>query len=215
MKKVYLLTIISILTLISSMFVFAQIAQNLNKNGGSIQLEEITIIDEGTTYESTPKRFPFYLNEKYYALQIRKIKDNFAIFYFLKLGKNHKIDISDFTLEKAVVSRVEQAGAGSHPGRCTERGSRFVYERAVDVEARHAAVPRPGGVRPSADGGVWTCRARATATRARVDEVANPPVAGRVDCHPTTAKANGRSVDVTNHEAGAAHLGLDPRFDGV
>ncbi len=78
-----------------------------NKGGGEVPIGRIEISDAGETIISRPKRLLFELEENY-ALQIRRVRDDYADFIFMKLGENYG-DIEDFMFLEAFRLREKDA----------------------------------------------------------------------------------------------------------
>lgn len=67
--------------------------------GGTVSITNINLAESGTNYSMKPGRLKFEFDEKLYAIQVRRIKEEYVDFLIMTLDMNKQEDITAYTLD--------------------------------------------------------------------------------------------------------------------
>ncbi len=98
-KKIIFLNII-LLAIIGVSLVFAQ---GVGHGGGTVPILIIELTEEGVSYNITPSRLKFEFNGAPYAIQLREVEQDHAIFLVMILNESDPNNILAYTIDESII----------------------------------------------------------------------------------------------------------------
>lgn len=69
------------------------------KGGGTVPITTIKLTEQASNYNMKPGRLKFEFDEKFYAIQVRRVKQDYVEFLVMTLDMNKLDDITAYTLD--------------------------------------------------------------------------------------------------------------------